>query len=94
MYFTEPNVANADSTLFDVFTLPAIAGDVNTALDEPNTVVLTESMAQKYFGSNDVIGKMLETNENGSTLYKVTAVIKDMPRNSHFTADFSFQWTM
>ena len=65
VFITEPNVANADSTLFDVFTLPAVAGDVNTALDEPNTVVLTESMAQKYFGTTDVIGKMLETNENG-----------------------------
>jgi len=90
VFITEVNVANADSTLFDVFTLPAVAGDVNTALDEPNTVALTETMAQKYFGSTDVIGKMLETNENGSTLYKVTAVIKDMPRNSHFTADFFF----
>ncbi|MFI5128751.1 MAG: ABC transporter permease [Chitinophagales bacterium] len=90
VFITEPNVANADSTLFDVFTLPPIAGDVNTALDEPNTVVLTESMAQKYFGTNDVIGKVLETNENGGTPYKVTAVIKDMPRNSHFIADFFF----
>ena len=90
VFITEPNVANADSTLFDVFTLPAIAGDVNTALDEPNTVVLTESMAQKYFGTTDVIGKILETNENGGTPYKVTAVIKDMPRNSHFIADFFF----
>jgi putative ABC transport system permease protein len=90
VFITEVNVANADSTLFDVFTLPAVAGDINTALDEPNTVVLTETMAQKYFGSTDVIGKMLETNENGSTLYKVTAVIKDMPRNSHFIVDFFF----
>ena len=90
VFITEYNVANADSTLFDVFTLPVVNGDINTALDEPNTVVLTESMAQKYFGSLDVVGKMLETTENGSTLYKITAVIKDMPEHSHFVADFFF----
>lgn len=90
MFITEQNVMNADSTLFDVFTLPAVAGDINTALDEPNTVVITETMAQKYFGTADVIGKTIETSENGSTLYKVAAVIKDMPRNSHFTADLIF----
>jgi putative ABC transport system permease protein len=90
IFITEQNVMNADSTLFDVFTLPVVAGDVNTALDEPNTVVITESMAQKYFGTKDVIGKTLETSENTSTLYKVTAVIKDMPHNSHFVADFFF----
>lgn len=90
LFITEQNVANADSTLFDVFTLPVVSGNVHTALDEPNTVVISESMAQKYFGSTDVIGKTIETSENGSTLYKVTAVIKDMPRNSHFTIDFFF----
>ena len=90
VFITEQDVMNADSTLFDVFTLPVVAGDPNTALDEPNTVVISESMAQKYFGTKDVIGKMLETSENTSTLYKVTAVIKDMPHNSHFIADFIF----
>jgi putative ABC transport system permease protein len=90
VFITEPNVANADSTLFDVFTLPAIAGDVKTALNEPNTVVMTETMARKYFATTDVVGKMIETSENGSTLYKVTAVIKDMPHNSHFIMDFFF----
>lgn len=90
VFITEQNVAHADSTLFDVFTLPAVAGDTRTALDEPNTVVLTESMAQKYFGSTDIIGKTLETSENGSTLYKVTAIIKDVPHNSHFNLDFFF----
>ena len=65
LYITEFNVTSADSTLFDVFTLPAIAGDTRTALDEPNTVVITEPMAQKYFGSTDVVGKTIETSQNG-----------------------------
>src|SRR5258706_97369 len=89
-FITEFNVGNADSTLFDVFTLPAIAGDTKTALNEPNTVVITESMAKKYFGTLEAVGKTLETSDNNGTLYKVTAVIKDIPHNSHFRFDMFF----
>ena len=90
-YINEDRVANADSTLFNVFTFPAIAGNTKTALNEPNTVVITESTAKKYFGGiGEAMGKNVETNENGSTLYKVTAVIKDIPHNSHFNFDFFF----
>jgi putative ABC transport system permease protein len=90
-FINEDRVTNADSTLFSVFTLPSIAGDSKTALNEPNTVVLTETTAKKYFSNvNDAMGKMVETNDNGSTLYKVTAVIKDIPHNSHFNFDFFF----
>lgn len=90
-YINETRITHADSTLFNVFTLPAITGDTKTALNEPNTVVITETAAKKYFGSvNEAIGKNVETNENGSTLYKVTAVIKDILRNSHFNFDFFF----
>ena len=89
-YIKEFNVPHVDSTFFTVFTLPAIEGDTKTALDEPNTVVLTESTAQKYFGTTHIIGKTIETNDKGSTLYKVTAVVKDVPKNSHFNFDFFF----
>lgn len=89
-YLRENNVVRADSTLFNVFTLPGIAGDTRTALNEPNTVVITESTARKYFGTTDAVGKQIETDENRSTLYKVTAVIKDIPPNSHFRFDFIF----
>ena len=89
-FIDESAVAHADSTLFDVFTFPAIAGDTRKALNDPNTVVLTESAALKYFGTTDVLGKTIETNEDNSTLYKITAVIKDLPRNSHFNFDFFF----
>ncbi|TMI65416.1 MAG: FtsX-like permease family protein [Bacteroidetes bacterium] len=89
-YITETNVAHADSTLFNVFTLPAVAGDTKTALNEPNTVVVTESTAKKYFGTTDVIGKNIETNDHTKTLYKITAVIKDIPKASHFNFDFIF----
>lgn len=90
-YINEARAAHADSTLFKVFTLPAISGDTKTALNEPNTVVITESTAKKYFKSvNEAMGKMVETDDEGSTLYKVTAVIKDIPRHSHFHFDFFF----
>jgi putative ABC transport system permease protein len=89
-FITEERVAHADSTLFNVFTLPALKGDTKTALNEPNTVVITESTAKKYFGTTDVIGKTIETNEKSSTLYNITAVLKDIPKNSHFNFDFFF----
>jgi putative ABC transport system permease protein len=89
-FINENAVVHADSTLFRVFTLPALYGDTKTALNDPNTVVVTESAAKKYFGATDVVGRTIETNENGSTLYKVTAVIKDVPHNSHFNFDFFF----
>jgi putative ABC transport system permease protein len=89
-FITEYRVAYADSTVFDVFTLPAIIGNTKTALNEPNTVVVTESAANKYFGTTDVIGKTLETSDSPSPLYKITAVIKDIPHNSHFHFDMLF----
>ena len=89
-YINEQNAIHADSTLFDVFTLPAVEGNTKTALNEPNTVVVTESAAKKYFGTTNVTGKFIETNEDANNLYKITAVIKDIPRNSHFAADFIF----
>ena len=89
-YINEEHVAHADSTFFDVFTLPAIEGDTRTALDEPNTVVVTESMAKKYFNSVNVLGKTIEVKDEKNPLYKITAVIKDIPENSHFHFDFLF----
>src|SRR4051812_19542446 len=71
-YITENDLVWADSTLFDVFTLPAINGDEKTALNEPNAVVMTETIAKKYFNTTDAVGKILETNDEGGTNYKVT----------------------
>lgn len=90
-FINEKDVAYVDSTFFDVFTLPAIEGDTKTALNEPNTVVITESTAKKYFSTANVMGKTVEVQNDGATRpYKITAVIKDMPRNSHFNLDFMF----
>lgn len=84
----EDGVIYADSTLFDVFTLPVLAGDPHTALVEPHTVVITERMAKKYFDGTGVVGRNLIIND--SIPYKVTAVIRDLPEQSHFHFDFYF----
>ncbi|MCX2718463.1 ABC transporter permease [Lentiprolixibacter aurantiacus] len=90
-YIEENRVTHADSTLFDVFTFKIILGNKKTALNEPNTVVISESAAIRYFGSaQDAIGGFLDTDDNTRTLYEVTAVMEDMPRNSHFRYDFFF----
>jgi putative ABC transport system permease protein len=90
-FISERAIAHADSTLFDVFTFPAILGDTKTALDQPNSVVITETAAKRYFGSAELaLGEILETDDNDKTLYKVTAVIEDLPKNSHLNFDFFF----
>ncbi len=89
-YINESRVVHVDSTFFDVFTLSAIAGDPHTALTKPNTVVITESAANRYFGTTDAVGKSLETNDHNGTRYQVTAVIEDIPSASHFDFDFFF----
>lgn len=83
----EDRVFLSDSTLFDVFTLPMIHGNPASALTAPNSMVITESMARKYFNRVDVVGEtMLEAND--SSLHTITGVIEDIPRQSHFVADF------
>ena len=84
-FINEPKIVYVDSTFFDVFSFPVINGNPKTALNDPNTCVISQSGAKKYFGTEDVIGKIIETNEKVS--YKITAVMKDMPSNSHFNFD-------
>ena len=83
--FVEENLYKADSSIFDVFTFTFIKGDPKTALQPPNAIVLTESTAKKYFGSENPIGKTLEVDDWDRQV--VTAVIKDVPDNSHFKFD-------
>ena len=82
----EDAVVYADSTIFDVFTLPLIDGDPHTALVDAHTIVLSATMARKYFDALDIVGKTLVIND--SIPYKVTGVMRDMPTQSHFHADF------
>ncbi|MFA6085222.1 ABC transporter permease [Mucilaginibacter sp.] len=76
----------ADPQVFDVFTLPMLQGDPKTALNDPKSVVINETTAKKYFNTTDAVGKSLIFND--TLLYKVTGVIKDIPKQSHFNFDF------
>ncbi|ANH81467.1 cell division protein FtsX [Niabella ginsenosidivorans] len=90
-YINEKSVASVDSTFFNIFPLPVIAGGTRHALDEPNTVVVTAAAANRYFGSTNVLGKILQVKKQGSLVpFKITAVIKDIPANSHFHFDLFF----
>ena len=80
------HAVRADSTFFKVFPMPLAAGDPNTALNDPTAIVIDESTAKRYFNSTDVIGKTLYV--DNSVYCKITAVMKDFPRQSHF--HFSF----
>jgi putative ABC transport system permease protein len=82
----EDRVLRADPGIFDVFTLPMIEGDPQTALQAPNSTVITESTAKKYFGRTDVVGKTLYFANEGKS-YAIRGVIRDIPRQSHFQAD-------
>ncbi|UCC40488.1 MAG: ABC transporter permease [Candidatus Aminicenantes bacterium] len=84
--FFEERFAFADPTVFEVFSYPLIRGNPKTALEAPYSVVLTEAIAQKYFGSGDPIGKRIVL-DNKHT-YNITAVMQDVPRNSHFRFNF------
>lgn len=81
--FFDENIHYADSTYFEIFTHRFIAGNPQDALNDPNEIVLTQSMAQRIFGSENPLGKVI-TGGRG-VHYTVTGVIEDVPANTHFT---------
>jgi putative ABC transport system permease protein len=83
--FYEKKIYSADSSYFKVFTCEFLKGSPDNALTEPNTMVVTESFAKKYFGEANPLGEVLRDGDNMN--YKITAVIKDLPGNTHLTYD-------
>ncbi|MEM7513249.1 MAG: ABC transporter permease [Bacteroidota bacterium] len=84
--FREESMHIVDPSFLKIFTFPLVEGDPNTALNEPDKVIITERIANKYFGNEDAIGKVLK--RDGETDLEVTAVAKDVPNNSHIKFDF------
>jgi putative ABC transport system permease protein len=82
----ENDVFLADPEIFDVLTLDLIKGDSQTALSDPNSIIMTEAMAEKYFGNEDPMGKTL-TYEN-THAFQVTGIMKNYPKNSHLSINF------
>ncbi len=88
--FHESRISFVDSAFFQFFDFQMISGNPLTAVDGPNKVVISQSIATKFFGSEDPIGKMLEVVEpygSEKMPLTVTGVIEDMPANSHFHID-------
>lgn len=80
----EEDVVRTDSNYFQLFTHQFIAGDPRTCLVDVNTVVLSQSTAQKYFGDDEALNKEILI---GDEVYKVTGIIEDLPENSHLKFD-------
>lgn len=81
--FIETGLKGADSSIFNVFTIPFVAGNPKTALTDPKSIVITESTARKYFGDEDALGKTLDFDSFIGDCV-VTGIVKDYPDNSHF----------
>ncbi|MEZ4829780.1 MAG: ABC transporter permease [Bacteroidia bacterium] len=81
----EYGVMFADSTFFEVFDIPLLEGDPENVLNQPGKLILTQETAERYFGSEPAIGKVLET-PNGN--FEVVGICANVPENSHFDFDF------
>lgn len=83
--FEETRFFYGDSTFFDVFTFKMLQGDAKKSLVAPNSIVVTESTARKYFGTTDVLGKFLKVSNR--TDFAITGVLEDLPSNSMIQFD-------
>ena len=84
--FYEDKVVAVDSSFFRMFTFPLIEGDIRTVLRDPQSIVISEEMAAKYFRSEDPLGKSIEI--NNSEVFQVSGIMKKIPANSSIEADF------
>lgn len=89
--FNESRFLYADSAFFSIFSFPLVKGNPSTALSAPNHVVLTESMAKKYFPGQDPIGKTIRV--NNARDYTITGIAKDAPDNSQIPFNFIASFT-
>lgn len=79
------DIAFADPQIFSVLPLPVFAGNLTTALSQPDSVVLTRRMARKYFGKDDVLGQTLEVDRQHTV--QVSAILEDFPSNTHLNVE-------
>lgn len=84
--FTEKRFMEADSSFFSFFSIPLIRGNAKDVLNEPYTLVLSKSTAEKIFGKEDPVNKMLKVGTD-TTLYRVTGIMGEIPDNAHFSAN-------
>jgi putative ABC transport system permease protein len=82
----ESDIYMVDPEFLEIFSFPLVAGDPKTALNDPFSILITREMAEKYFGSEDPVGKVL--NADRTYDYKITGVLENVPANSHVHFDF------
>ena len=85
-HYVEKRFYFAEEDIFDVFSIPLIKGDPKTALAKPDGLVISESMAKKYFRDENPIGKQMKFDQ--TYLFQVTGVMEDTPSNTHVHFDF------
>jgi putative ABC transport system permease protein len=83
--FIEETVMLVDKDFLKMFNVTFVRGNINTALNDPHNIVITEETAHKYFGNNDALGKTLPSR---GFLVTITGVVKSFPQNSHIRFDF------
>ncbi|MEW6754438.1 MAG: ABC transporter permease [Candidatus Latescibacterota bacterium] len=88
--FLEKRIYRVEPTFFDVFSVPFVAGDPRTALNDRYSIVLTRSLAARYFGEADPLGQVMHMPTGGD--YRVTGVVEDAPRRSHLRFDALTPW--
>ncbi len=84
--FFENNLFYVDPEFLDIFSFPLEQGDVNTALELPNSIILTREMSEKYFGKESPLNKDLVI--DGGAIFKVSGVLKPIPKSNSITFDF------
>jgi putative ABC transport system permease protein len=84
--FLEKKIFFAEENIFNILSMEMLAGEMKTALSQPNCIILTESMAHKYFGTSNPLGKIIMLSD--TLPFSITGVIKNIPANSHFHFDF------
>jgi putative ABC transport system permease protein len=83
--FYEDEYMYIDPEVFNIFTIPFVQGNPISALERPNTVVVTQRIAEKYFGNNQILGENITIDGN---TYQITGVVENPPKNTHLKYDF------
>lgn len=84
--FEEKQILYVDSTFLEMFSFPLVAGNPQTALHNPDGILITEEMAKKYFGNEDPLGMTIRKDQHDDLT--VTGILADVPENSHIQFDF------
>jgi len=89
--FREEKMYAANSSFLTMLPVKLLAGVDSSALNEPNTAVISESIANKYYGGGDVIGQTFRLNKGA--VFRITGIFKDIPENTHFKYNILFSWS-